>query len=178
MVLILKNFILLSIITLVICSCGTNNISVSDTADPLKTLQIVNTQYSDILFPGTTVLSDIDPSSAEKIELYQAALYFGSGTEDIDMTKIDCYAILSAAPASASQFGILKAKTKRDVDTVERWVKERFIRVESDFSSYLPYEENIAKNAVVKTSGCYVWYVACADNESVLGVIEETLKKQ
>jgi hypothetical protein len=163
---------------MIIVSCGISDIPIPDTAEPLTTLQLVYTHYGDTLFPGTTVLSGTDKDSTAGIEPYQASLYFGSGTDDIDMTKMEKYAILTAAPVTASQFGVIKAKSEIDAATVAVWMETRFIRVASDFSSYLPFEENVAKNAVIKTSGCYVWYVACADNESVLTALENTLQNQ
>jgi len=160
---------------LLLVSCGSAGITVSPDAKAYPAAQAVMDAYGESMFPGTVMLYAEAESEYDRIDPSMASMYLGSGTDDIDMTKIADYAISSPAYATASQFGVIKAASAEDTALIRTWLENRSVRVAGEFSSYLPAEEAIAKGWEVRIAGEFVYYAATADNAAVFTVMENAL---
>lgn len=155
-------------------ACGTAGIAVSSDADSYTAARSV-LEVCEGLFQDAVLLYSDAEAEEERIDPMLASLYFGSGTDDIDMTMLCEYAIAEAAYASASQFGILRVSSAEETAKAVKWIEDRFIRIANDFSSYLPEEEAIAEGVEIKTADTFVYYAASRDNDAVFRAIEAQL---
>lgn len=169
-------FSALTVIVLLFVSCGSyKSITVSAGAKAYTAAEAVMNALGETMFPGSAIIYADAESEYDRIDPSVASMYLGSGTDDIDMTKIADYAISSPAYATTSQFGIIKAASAEDTAIIQTWLKNRSVRVAGEFSSYLPKEEAIAKGWEIRIAGEFVYYAATSDNQAVFDVIEKSL---
>lgn len=169
-------FSVLTAIVILLVSCGSSGgITVSPDAKAYPAAEAVMSALGETMFPGSTLLYAEAESEYDRIDPAAASMYLGSGTDDIDMTKIVDYAMSSPVYAAASQFGIIRAASAEDTAVIQTWLENRSVRVAGEFSSYLPEEEAIAKGWEVRIAGEFVYYAASGDNQTVFDVIEKAL---
>lgn len=158
-------------------SCGGGVVEVPDGAVPYTAVSEIYRQFGETAFSGGKLLYSEAESPDDRIEEYNAPLYFGDGTEEIDLSIIDSYAVIVPPAAGATQAGVIKVKASDEASAkiAAGWVEAHLKKTARDFASYLPEQEKIADSAVIKISGRFVYYCAADGGGAILEVLERTL---
>ena len=132
----------------------------SDIADRLIT---------DIKFPRGLIISNENTKNDSVI----ASNILGA---EFNPDIYESYAIYpSAENTSASEFGILKVKDKKYLESAKELAQGRIDAMRKAFDGYLDGQYEIAKGGEVRTEGRYVYYSMSEDNGKVFKIIKEML---
>ena len=74
--------------------------------------------------------------------------------------------------ASADEVAVFKVKDKENVEDMLEVVRERKQELYDSFVDYVPEEINKIENAVIGSSGNYVYFIVCADKAAAKTAVE------
>ncbi|MFD0589905.1 DUF4358 domain-containing protein [Paenibacillus sp. GCM10027627] len=84
-----------------------------------------------------------------------------------DPALLEEYAIMTPLMnVKTNEISILKVKDVKNIETVEKGVKQRATDVQKQFETYLPDQYENAKNFKLVTKGSYILFVIAADSEA------------
>lgn len=171
----MKKCLCIIFLIFILTSCKANKeIIANPDVVPFDIITDVLKQHPDKIKANTVLYSEAEDESL-KLDEYYATIYFGNGSEDIDLEKFESYCVISVPASSASEVGVVKVKDAADINDTVTLIKSHFTRLVGNFASYIEEEAEIAKNAEVRIAGNFIYYVAAKDKESIFNTMEVVL---
>ncbi|MEG2039183.1 MAG: DUF4358 domain-containing protein [Oscillospiraceae bacterium] len=95
----------------------------------------------------------------------------------VDVAKLnESVVFISGTGSTAEEIALFEVKNTADAETVKNAVQERITDQTISFEDYNANEMVKINNAVVKTSGNYVFLVMCDDYDSAGKILSEQIK--
>ncbi len=142
----LLSFALVLVSVFCLCSCAKEEGKTPATADVAAIIS------DSVEFPELIALTDDNIGSR----------YFG-----IDLDAIEEYEVLVYSSGGApDEIAVFKMKDKEDVEDMLDVVRDRKQDLYDRFVDYVPEEINKINNAVIGSSGNYVYFVVSGDNSA------------
>lgn len=114
--------------------------------------------------------------NGEALDNDTAAFFFGTLTDDPDMSLVSDYILAAAIGFSSDEIGIFALKNADDAETVKGYFNTRIENLKEKFKDYSAEEYEKASAAVVGERDNYVWYIvsssASAVNDAIIAKID------
>ncbi|HPE95713.1 MAG TPA: DUF4358 domain-containing protein [Bacillota bacterium] len=107
-------------------------------------------------------------SEDTKLDEFMTSGYYGTLTETPDLDSFTGYAIFITDEPTVSEFGIFKAPNDEKAQEAVTFCTRRIEALKKKFEGYKPEMVTAAGNAVCKTYGSYVYYIATVINNEAI----------
>lgn len=106
------------------------------------------------------------------------SLFYGNIEEenDPDFSHITDYYLLIPVTTAATEIGIFKVDDVANADALKQYFANRSSARATTFAPYNEAESIKARNALISSDGCYVWYIMTDNNREIEAKILETIK--
>ena len=125
-------------------------------------------------------LDSLDAALAEKSPFLEALepvdTDIGCMILTVDENDVEKAVMRFSSGATAEEYALIKAKDSAALGRIEKALKEHIAFQKTSFAGYVPSEVPKVENAILRTSGDYIFYCVAEDAKAVQDIIDLYLK--